>query len=336
MRRFPLGTILLLIAAVVLYAGMMGSIADSQHSDAAGRGLAAAFSAIFATLLLIDLAILLIVGAVKGRMSVAGKVGCFLVLPASLLAMWMAADAYTNRDNSAIWVLALMPLALTLYALRARFDRLRGLMRDVAADGAMAVVIVVLIGVPLARALFPPPRDPVAEAQAEAQDKARQAREEKAASEASERERAQFAALGPQSSMADYLPFLHGNHSRQAREGIARVKSRQADTVVLLGAGKLRELEGLLEYDINATPEVCAAYGAALARETAKVDPKANSNYLGVAIDLEAQRPNLEWLTGDGCDLKATLAQLEKNLRAVADSSRITKFADEIAKLQTK
>ena len=89
-------------------------------------------------------------------------------------------------------------------------------------------------------------------------------------------------------------------------------------------------------FDVDATPEVCTAYGAALAKETAQVDPKVSTNSLGVALDLERQLPNLQWLVGDGCDLRAPLTQLEKNLRAVADSSRIVKLADEMAKLRSR
>jgi hypothetical protein len=333
---FPVGTFLLLILAVLLYAAMMGNLSDAPHTDAAGRGLATAFAAIFAAVLFVVLAILLVVAAVQGQMSIAGTVGSVFVVPAALVAIWMASDAWADRDRSAIWVPALMPPMIVLYALHARFAFLRMLVNSVVADIAMGVAVVVLVGVPLERKLFPPPPDPVAEARAAEQERARLAREEQDAREAREREAAQFAALGPDSRMADYMPFLYGNHSREAHEGIRKVKTRQADAVALLNDGRLSDLADLLAFDVDATPEVCAAYGAALARETAKVDPKVSSNYLGEAIDLERQLPNLQWLTGEGCDLGAPLVQLEKNLRAVADSSRITKFADELAKLRPR
>lgn len=332
----PVGTILLLILAVLLYAAMMGNLSDAPHTDAAGRGMAKAFAAIFATVLFVVLALLLIVAAVKGQMSIVGTVGSIFVVPAALVAIWIASDAWGNRDASAIWVPALLPPAIALYAVRVRFAALRALVNGVVADIAMGVVVVVLVGAPLQRTLFPPPTDPVAEARGAEEERARLEREEQAAREAHEREAAQFAALGPDSSMADYMPFLYGNYSREAHEGIRQVKTRQADAVALLNDGRLGDLADLLVFDVDATPEVCAAYGAALARDTAKVDPKAGSNQLGVAIDLERQLPNLQWLTGEGCDLGAPLVQLEKNLRAVADSSRITKFADELAKLRPR
>ena len=332
----PVGTILLLILAVLLYAAMMGSLSDVSNTDAAGRGMATAFGALFATILLVDLAILLVVAAVKGQMSLAGTIGSLIVVPATTVAIWIAADALANRDRSAIWVPALMPPLIALYALRARFAPLRAVMNGVATDIAMGVAVVGLVGVPLERALFPPPPDPVAEARAAEEERARLEREKQAAREAREREAARFAALGRDSAMADYMPFLYGTYSLEAHAGIRQVKTRQADAVTLLNNGRLSDLAQLLVFDVDATPEVCAAYGAALARDTAKVDPKVTSNYLGEAIDLERQLPNLQWLAGEGCDLNAPLMQLEKNLRAVADSSRITKFADELAKLRSR
>ena len=335
-RGVPVGTIALLVLAVFLYAGMMGSLSDAPRSDAAGRGLAVAFGGIFATLLFIDLAALVAVAAVTGRMSLAGKVGAVFVLPAATASVWMAAEAWGNRDMSAIWVPALLPPFIALYAVRARFGRVRSRAGDLVVDFAMATAVLLLVGVPLARTLFPPPRDPVAEARAAEEERTRLEQEEKTASEAREREAARFAALGPDSRLADYMPFLYGDYSRSAREGIRKVKSRQADAVALLNDGRLGDLSSLLEFDVDATPELCTAYGAALAREAAKVDPKTGSNQLGVAIDLEAQLPNLQWLSTERCDLGAPLSQLEKNLRAVADSSRITKFADELAKLRSR
>ncbi len=329
----PIGTVLLLIGAFVLYAATMGSLSDAPHSDAAGRGMALAFGAIFATALFVVIGALLIVAAVKGEISLVAGIGLLLLVPAALVSVWYAGDAYGARDLSAIWVPALLPPLFVAYAVRARFAPLRKVMREWIADAIVVAGCAVLIGVPLVRQAFPPPRDLAAEARAAAEDQARRDREEQAAREAREREQAKFDALSPDSSVADYLEFQYDRRT-EVREGIRKVKSRQADTVALLNAGRLDDLASLLEWDVDAMPEVCAAYGAALSKAAAQVDPKVSSNYLGLAIDLERQRPNLEWLTSERCDLDQPLTLLEKNLRAVADSSRITKFADVLAALR--
>lgn len=337
MKGFPFGTTLLLILAVILYAGMMGSFSDAPHSDAAGRGMAVAFGAIFAALLFVVLALLLLVAALKGRMSLAGKIGAFIVLPAGMIAVWLAGDAWASRDSSAIWVPALLPPIIAAYALRARFTALRTLdgIRggSLSAELGFAILIAVLIGAPLVRVSLVEAPDPAAQARAAEEEKARQEAQDKAVREANEREAAKFAALGPNSPMTDYLPFLYGNHAREARQGIRLVRSRQQDAVALLDSGRLNELSGLLEFDVDATPELCRAYAAALGKAAAEIDPKTGSNQIGRAIDLERQLPNLQWLAGERCDLASPLGVLEKNLRAVADSSRITGFADKLAKL---
>ena len=67
------------------------------------------------------------------------------------------------------------------------------------------------------------------------------------------------------------------------------------------------------------TADLCQAYGAALTGAAGKV-AKTQSNYLGVAIDLEGQLPNIKWLIANRCDLGQPLGLLAGNVRAVADS----------------
>jgi hypothetical protein len=333
----PIGTAILLVLAFVLYAGMMGSLVDAPHSDAMGRALAVGFGAIIGTVLWIMLGALLIVAAVKGNMSIWGKVGCFILLPLSLVAMWMAGDAYGRGDYSAIWISALPPPLFVLYALRARFPSLGRKVGEGVANIVLGGAILLLAATPLVRSVIPVPRDPAAEARAMEQEKERVERQEQEALAAQKREEIEFTALGPDSSMSDYFPFLNSNRfSKQALAGIRATKNRQAEAIALLGQKRLVDLAGLSEYNLEPTPELCRAYADALAGTASNIS-KSVPNYLGSAIDLEFQLPNIKWLTGARCNLDQPLTTLEANLRAVADSSRITKFADTLAGLhQTK
>jgi hypothetical protein len=90
----------------------------------------------------------------------------------------------------------------------------------------------------------------------------------------------------------------------------------------------------LREFNLDPTADLCQAYGAALGVAAAQVSPQARSDYLSAAIELEAQLPNIRWLLAARCDLEAPLDTLETNVRAVADSERMTKFADSIAALR--
>ena len=327
----PVGTIILLVVAAVLYAGMMGSLGDAPNSDAMGRGLAVAFGAMFGAVLWLVLAVLLIIAGMKGRMPLWARIAAVFLLPLSGVAAAMAADAYANRDYSAIWVPALLPPLIALYALWARLPSLHARVSPVVASAVLGGAILFLTAAPLLRSAIPPPRDPAAEARAEAQEKERVEREEQRALAALKREETEFTALGPDSSMSDYFPFLNSNRfSKQALAGVRAVKNRQAEAISLLQSKPLVNLAGLWQYNLEPTPEPCRAYGDALAG-TASSITKAVPNYLGSAIDLEWQLPNVKWLTGARCNLDQPLTALEANLRAVADSSRITGFADTLA-----
>jgi hypothetical protein len=322
------------VLAIVLYAGMMGSLSDAPYSDAAGRGLALAFGAILAALLMIVLAILLLVAALKGEMSIVGRLGVFVLLPLATVAMWMAADAYGARDTSAIWVPALLPPFFLLYALRARFAALRRRVSELAANIALGVAVIVLMGVPLVRAVMPVPRDPVAEARALAEEKERVETQQRAEQDRKMREEAEFLALGPGSSLKDYLPYLQTTerHDR-AVIGIRRVKSRQADAIEQLQLGHIRDWPELWRFNLEPTPALCEAYGSALGSAAAAVT-KTRSDWRALAIDLEWQLDNIQWFVKEHCDLKQPLALLETNVRAAADSERMTRFADALARLQ--
>jgi hypothetical protein len=63
-------------------------------------------------------------------------------------------------------------------------------------------------------------------------------------------------------------------------------------------------------------------------------DVRARSNYLGAAINLELQLPNMKWLVGRQCDLGDVLADLATRIHAVSDSPRLDKFADTLAALR--
>ena len=64
--KAPVGTIVLLIVAGLLYVAMAGSLADLGGSDAAGRGMAIGFGMIFGAALWLVLALLLLIAALNG------------------------------------------------------------------------------------------------------------------------------------------------------------------------------------------------------------------------------------------------------------------------------
>jgi len=156
----------------------------------------------------------------------------------------------------------------------------------------------------------------------------------KAERQVHERETAAFANLGPDSHIADYLPFVRNRaFAYQALAGIQKVKSRQADAIELLGQRPLSDLTELSQWNVLATREMCEAYGNAFLAAANRIT-KARSDYLSAAIDLEWQMPNLKWMIGSKCDLSGPLERAETNIKAVADSDRLRNFAVTLGELK--
>jgi hypothetical protein len=165
-----------------------------------------------------------------------------------------------------------------------------------------------------------------------------QAREERLQEEermALRQEAEAFVKLGPDSTLADYLRYLPGgdSRSREALAGARRVKSRQTDAVTLLNHGRLDALSDLFRLDLQVTPEFCQAYDHALANAAANVT-RTRSDYFSVALELEQQMPNLEWLVRNGCNLNASLGLLVDHLHAASDSDRMETFAARVSALK--
>jgi hypothetical protein len=175
---------------------------------------------------------------------------------------------------------------------------------------------------------------PAREAAAQAVYESMRAEQERVSAEYRSRDEAKFAALGPNSPLRDYLEYLNSSdlRARQALENARYARTRQADAVALLREperDRLVDLRELWQLDIEATPELCEAYEAALRKNVQKIDPS-YSNRLGEAIDLEFQLPNFKWLVAQHCNLSATLTDLARRLRVVRDSSRIDQLADTV------
>ena len=320
----PIGTFVLLAVACVLYLGMLGSLSGLNETDAMGRGMALGFGAIFGVALWLVLAVLLLVAALNGAMPAIGKIGAALLLPFSAIAASVATDLYGGGAAWAFAVPLLAPPLIMIYALWARIPTLQTSLLPLPTTAIVGSLVVILALAPFVASLASFAPDPQQKA-------AQKAREEKLLQEeqiALRREAEVFVRLGPDSSLRDYLQYLPGGDSRshEALAGARLVKSRQEDAVELLKAGRLAALTDLFRLDLEAAPTLCKAYDDALASAASQVT-KVRSDYLSVAIDLEQQLPNINWLTDGGCNLDVSLGLLADNVRSVADSQRMEKFA---------
>jgi hypothetical protein len=332
--RASVGTIVLLVLAALLHAAMLGCLADAPNADAFGQAIVLLYAAFLGAVLWLVLAALLLIAVARGRMPLWATLAMVVLWPLSAVAVWMAGDAYSRGDSASIWVPALLPPLFALYALWARLPALHATLRAGTTSAMFAGAIAVLAVTPMVtatRAALPDPARDARLAEAGKAQEERMARERQAALD---RQEAQFARLSPDSALADYLIYLSSMaYGEQALAGIRRVKNRQADAALLLQQGHIADLRELSHFDVAPTAELCQAYGAALAAAAGKVTT-ARSDYLIAATDLELQLPNMKWLIANHCDLGAPLDLLETNVRAVADSDRMTRFADTLAALR--
>lgn len=318
-----IAAILLLVVALILYAAMMGSVADSVHSDAAGRGMAMAFGAIFGVVLWLVLAGLMVLGLRRGAQAAWVKAAAVVLVPLTAVAAAVAAGFYSDRQDWALWPLAMMPPLLVVLALWPR------------AGGPAAILLLVMslsvVGLGV-REILP---NPAREAERSAEEKRRLEQAARTERESRESEAAAFAALGPDSRLAEYLPYL-GNRAfaDQALAGIQKAKTRQADAIVLIEQRPLTELTELWQWNLLATREICEAYGTAFTMAANRIS-KTRSDYISAAIDLEWQLPNLKWLVRSKCDLSGPLERAETNIKAVADSDRLRNFALTLSEMKS-
>jgi hypothetical protein len=331
--KAPVGSIILLIVAGFLYLAMVGSLTGMNETDAAGRGMAMGFGAIFGAALWLVLALLLLIAAINGAMPTMGKIGAAVLLPLSAVAASVAADLYSQGADWTFVIVLVLPLLLAGYALWARVPALHPALPPLQTTtllGSLAVLLCVasLAGMQFASAAAP---SPAAQAAAEKASAEALRQQEEAGIK---REAEAFAKLGPDSSLRDYLLYLPGgdSRSRDALAGARQVKSRQADAVALLNAGRLEALTDLFRLDLQPTPDLCQAYDNALANAASQVT-KARSDYLSIAIDLEQQLPNIKWLVAGGCNLDGSLGLLVDHVHAVSDSERMQTFAKTLKSL---
>ena len=303
-RSRPIGAILLLGVACVLYLILMTNIAETRGSDAAGRGLAAAYTAAMILVLWVVLAALLLIAAIKGSMPAWAAIAAVVLVPLSAIAAFIAADHYGRDGGWWILVPGLLPPLMALYALWARIHRLNITIPEASMSSVMSAVtwgaILVLSATPPLMSYL----DSLPNPARYAQEQARLERQQQEEQEWLRREARKFDSLGPHSSLRDYLEYLPPGDTRhqQAIDGARRVASRQADAAALLRQGRIGDLQDLWRLDVAVTPDLCQAFGQALRGEAAKID-KSRSDYLVPAMRLQQQMPNLKWLVAGRCDL---------------------------------
>src|SRR5258708_9421500 len=262
--RVPVGTIVLLVLAAVLYAAMLGSLAEAPNADAFGKAIVLLYAAFLAGVPWLVLAALLLIAVARGRMPLWATLAMVVLWPLSAVAVWMAGDAYSRGDPSAIWVPVFLPPLFALYALWARLPVLHATFRAGTTSAVFAGAIAVLAVTPMVtatRAALPDPARAARLAEAGKAQEEQRARERQAALD---RPEAPVVSLRPDSALADYLIYLSSMaYGERALAGIRRVNNRQADPVLLLQQGHTADLRGFSRLAAAPRARLCQAHAAA-------------------------------------------------------------------------
>lgn len=127
----PIGSLVLIALGVVPYAMVMAGMSDLHDIDGISRGLAAAYAVVGIVILWIMLAILLAMGAAKGRMPRWAGIAALILHPVSLVAVGATVDLLSSPGfDWAPIVPGVLPPVIAVYALWARLPGLHGIMPE--------------------------------------------------------------------------------------------------------------------------------------------------------------------------------------------------------------
>ena len=301
------------VAALILLVVSLMALSQLGGSDPLSRSLSSTVAAIALFLLWMPIFAFVALrcrGAKLGGLLAVGMVVCGVGLIFSLMAI-----AVMETPN---WV-RITPVALSLLALLYGFWAPFAApwpvpWRRVATLGFLALAAVATVPVFVEEqrlAALAPARAAAAE-KAEAQAQAEYRRSE--AEFAAQRE-AQYRSLGPDSRLEQFFTFLLSDRAAETIAKIRTVRSRQADAVHLLdGDAELYHFQRMPEFGLEATPELCRAYRARIARKLTQPDPN-NPNPNDVAVELSGYIDDFRWLDANGCDMADLAAQVRDRLR---------------------
>ena len=288
----------ILVPALLLYLLSLPAVAGLGQSDRIGNSVQSVFAG--AVMFLLWLLVAAFVALSCRRSKALLAVGMVLCLYG--LAISIATTAMANPGPARITP-AVLPLVALVYAVWVRF----------ATDWPWPWRLLSLAGFFFLTFAAAAPFH-IEEARWEAAAPQREAEyrkvEEEArraeAEQAAQRE-AEYWALGLDSRLEQFFPWVGGEHDDAVMAMIRNLHSRQADAVRLLDAGtELPEFRRMPEFGLAATPELCASYRRRIERKLAE-----NSN--DTAVELATYVDNFRWLHANSCPM-ADLAAREAAL----------------------
>jgi hypothetical protein len=323
----PVGSFLLLAIAVLLYILWLAAlVATPSWVEPGGGGgetriaeaWATLYVLVFGTLLWLVLGGMLLLAWRNGVATPASAAASGIVYVLAVIATFGAAQTYfTWPGGWSILVPVLLPPLLALYGIWVRIPALAaGALRRVPAAGLAGAALVACAAIPFAT--IDPAGYPARLAQHQEIMNAQFARRDAELQENARQWEEGIHKLGPDSQLAAWLEYVNGSLEGEplhleALDGARKANSRQADAIALLDDGRILRLVDLWQFDLAATPKLCAAYDRALTRLAATDEPIESE----VGKQIEGQLPNIKFLLAGRCDLASGLGAVAKRAEQV-------------------
>ena len=306
-RKSPISNVLSLAAAVVITAvaatawlPMVMGLTSLIGSDAAGNGLAQAYTAIAMGLVWILLAVLALIAWSKGDMPLPLALAALIFIPVSCMGAFTALDLLSDPHKPPyLWPIVLpatVPPFIILFCFWALAPSLRRAIPPAIMGGAVFGVAFVLCA-----SLYP-------------MGKIREAVNEQEAAEL-QRYEDEFAALKADAPLWEWTRFLDTRNEVQRGkviDGIRALDRRQSEAETMLERGDF-PLGYLARFDLDPTPAVCDKARAQLRKQAAALTlKKPTKRYVEVFGQVQDALSALRWLIGYGCDSDAEVTAWEK------------------------
>lgn len=147
----PIGMLVVLLIAMVCYLGMLANMGEMQNAstDAMGRGLASGFALVFMLIEWLLLAILLLIGGVKGEMPVWSAIVAVALVPLSAGAAIGVLEPLDNHGDPHFQLVpGLLAPVMAAYALWARIPALHRVLPPQPTSIATWLAVAILTAVP--------------------------------------------------------------------------------------------------------------------------------------------------------------------------------------------
>ncbi len=331
----------LIVLAGILTVGVAANVASLHSSDAAGNGMADAFAWFQAVANWGILAILLLIcsarGGFPGFSGVAMLIAFLFGMVAQVFALQILTASKVHGAAATLLpaVLLMAPVLILVRAAWGIFPPFRTAVPELAGSWAPIGILILVCLIPF------PFRSSYTTERTAARAVAATARQESQAQKKAQDEQriqetlAKIAAFPSDSNLFSAIEYCADPEPaiREAARAKARMFSkRQSDAEGFLAQSHDATLRELPNFDLKATPAVCASAKKMLAGKAA-VKPFDNDpiriedaeREIGQYVD------SMRWLLANACDCKAEIAGMEEAVRRFANSPRREKLLTDLA-----